>query len=56
MLGFTSFMRMLLQQGLYGETPKNNIPLLHGVSIECLQENVKNKLAVGFYVNSFLFF
>lgn len=56
MLGFTSFMRKLLRQGLYGETAKNNIPLLHGFSIECLQESVKNKLALGFYVNSFLFF
>lgn len=49
MLGFTSFKRKLLRQGLYGETAKNNIPLLHGFSIECLQES-GNKLALGFYV------
>lgn len=56
MLSFTNFMRKLLRQGLCGETAKNNIPLLHGVSIACLQESVKNKLALGFYVNSILFF
>lgn len=56
MLGFTSFMRKLLWQGLCRKTAKNNIPLLHGVSIECLQESVKNKIALGFYVNSYLFF
>lgn len=53
MLGFTSFMRKLGRQGLCWETAKNNISLLHSVSIACLQESVKNKLALGFYVNSF---